>query len=146
MCNIYDKDNKKLCKIPPMSTGDQILKLDDENHKIKKTIGVSIGIINKFLPSRDIMFFFCFNMNTGPFHLISTPPCTRDFPRGVKIQISEGVVNRISEGQKKKSGKFPRVDGSQEFLRVKKRKRWKIRRFTRISEGQEEKKMENSEG
>ncbi len=82
----------------------------------------------------------------GPFHLISTPPCTRDFPRGVKIQISEGVVNRISEGQKRKSGKFPRVDGSREFLRVKKRKRWKIRRFTRISEGQEEKKMENSEG
>ncbi len=79
-------------------------------------------------------------------HLISTPPCTRDFPRGVKIQISEGVVNRISEGQKRKSGKFPRVYGSREFLRVKKRKRWKIRRFTRISESQEEKKMENSEG
>ncbi len=85
-------------------------------------------------------------MLIGSFHLISTPPCTRDFPRGVKIQISEGVVNRISEGQKRKSGKFPRVDGSREFLRVKKRKRWKIRRFTRISEGQEEKKMENSEG
>ncbi len=27
---------KIICKIPPMSTGDQILKLDDENHKIKK--------------------------------------------------------------------------------------------------------------
>ncbi len=27
---------KIICKIPPMSTGDQILKLGDENHKIKK--------------------------------------------------------------------------------------------------------------
>ncbi len=47
-----------------MSTGDQILKLDDENHKIKKN-NWGINWDNKqIFAVQRYMFFFCFNMNT----------------------------------------------------------------------------------